>query len=332
MASRIADAIKYISIYIVCFFLTIACKYYFFRDLVPDFEFNEFNNIYTSLIFASFLFVFSFIFNNTSVVDMGWGSLGILLFCENVVNRRTFLTQYLQKEIIKINLQELAIYIFGFSLILIYSFRHILIYIRNFKGLDTVNEDFRYIEFKTKYGSNKITFWTFNYLLLHQIPLTCLTLAFQPVFTLNSSISNNQKYSNGKNLLWLCLISYSIGMFALIIETIADEQLAIFRKEKENLKRNQTLVGSRVIYFGLWRYLRHPNYFGEVLYFFSLTIFSYGQDIDQIFKNSIGFLSIFLIFMFYSVPAMENYLLRKYKEEYLRYQSKVKFSLIPLLY
>ena len=121
-------------------------------------------------------------------------------------------------------------------------------------------------------------------------------------------------------------------MLALILETIADEQLSIFREEKEDLKNKDTRVGSRVIYFGLWRYLRHPNYFGEVLYFFSLLIFTFGHSLELILKNSIGFLVISSIFIFYSVPAMENYLLSKYKEEYIRYQTRVKFRLIPFLY
>ena len=128
------------------------------------------------------------------------------------------------------------------------------------------------------------------------------------------------------------MIGYASGIFALIVETIADEQLALFREEKEKLRNKEGTVGSRVIYIGLWKYLRHPNYFGEVLYFFSLLFFVLGMRWEIIRINFIGFFAMASIFIFYSVPAMENYLLNRYKEEYVRYRQKVKNRLIPLLY
>ncbi len=128
------------------------------------------------------------------------------------------------------------------------------------------------------------------------------------------------------------MIGYASGIFALIVETIADEQLALFREEKEKLRNKEGTVGSRVIYIGLWKYLRHPNYFGEVLYFFSLLFFVLGLRWEIIRINFIGFFAMASIFIFYSVPAMENYLLNRYKEEYVRYRQKVKNRLIPLLY
>ena len=50
----------------------------------------------------------------------------------------------------------------------------------------------------------------------------------------------------------------------LLIETVADAQLARFRREPAN--RGQVMDG------GLWRYSRHPNYFGETCVWWGLGV------------------------------------------------------------
>jgi len=290
------------------------------------------HNIVTTAIFATCLFFFSYIFNNTSIVDMGWGSLGILLILDSLINQNISLLQYLRVEILDLKMIDLSLFIFGYSIILIYSLRHVVMYISHFKGLDIVNEDFRYKEFKSKYGFNDYLFWTVNYFLLHQIPLIILALAYQPIFQMFYSIINKKVEIIEDNSVIYSVLGFIIATFALICETIADEQLAIFRKEKEKLMEKEPTVGSRVIYIGLWKFLRHPNYFGEVIYFFSLLVFISGLGVKLLFVNSIGFIAMASIFIFYSVPAMEKYLLNKYKEEYVRYKNKVRYRIIPFVY
>ena len=53
----------------------------------------------------------------------------------------------------------------------------------------------------------------------------------------------------------LDVIAVLVWLFGFGFETVADTQLAAFRAKPEN--RN------RVLESGLWRYSRHPNYFGE---------------------------------------------------------------------
>ena len=50
----------------------------------------------------------------------------------------------------------------------------------------------------------------------------------------------------------------------MIIETIADEQMREFRKNK--LNKGKTMNK------GLWRLSRHPNYFGEVMFWVGLYL------------------------------------------------------------
>jgi steroid 5-alpha reductase family enzyme len=50
-------------------------------------------------------------------------------------------------------------------------------------------------------------------------------------------------------------IGIAVAVFGLVFETVGDAQLARFRNQPQN--RGQVMDS------GLWRYTRHPNYFGE---------------------------------------------------------------------
>lgn len=54
---------------------------------------------------------------------------------------------------------------------------------------------------------------------------------------------------------WLDAAGTALFVFGLAFETVADVQLARFKSRPDNR--------GRVLATGLWRYTRHPNYFGE---------------------------------------------------------------------
>lgn len=54
---------------------------------------------------------------------------------------------------------------------------------------------------------------------------------------------------------WLDVIAVTLWVVGIIFESLADDQLLRFRKNKANR--------GKVLDTGLWRYTRHPNYFGE---------------------------------------------------------------------
>jgi steroid 5-alpha reductase family enzyme len=54
---------------------------------------------------------------------------------------------------------------------------------------------------------------------------------------------------------WLDTLGVCVVLFGLAFETLGDLQLAVFKARAEN--------HGRVVDTGLWRYTRHPNYFGE---------------------------------------------------------------------
>jgi len=89
----------------------------------------------------------------------------------------------------------------------------------------------------------------------------------------------------------------------VIIEAVADEQLYPYR----------TKIKDKYIDVGLWRYSRHPNYFGEIAFWWGLYIAALGADAQENWWTGVGALSINALFYFYSIPSMEKRTLSRRK-------------------
>ena len=135
--------------------------------------------------------------------------------------------------------------------------------------------------------------------------LGCLSL--YPIFSINRS-------SFG----YIEVIALSITLFAIIIETVSDQQLYQFIKNREN--------STEIIKKGLWKYSRHPNYFGEILFWWSLYLFALITELS-FWWMIIGPLSITILFYILSIPMMEERNLSR-KPTYLEYKESVS-KLIP---
>ena len=65
-------------------------------------------------------------------------------------------------------------------------------------------------------------------------------------------------------LVWLDGLGALMWLKGFLFEGIGDRQLAVFRSRPENR--------GRLIDTGLWRYSRHPNYFGEALQWWGIAV------------------------------------------------------------
>jgi len=61
-----------------------------------------------------------------------------------------------------------------------------------------------------------------------------------------------------------------VFLIGLIIESIADNQLTLFRATPSNK--------GHVLDTGLWRYSRHPNYFGDAVLWWGLYVIAVGAE------------------------------------------------------
>jgi len=163
-------------------------------------------------------------------------------------------------------------------------------------------EDNRFNEMRSKFWSF-LGFWIMQILWVF---LTCL-----PVVYFNSLDSPDSVNT---------LASIGIGMFSigLIIEAWADYS-----------KFNHKLNGEKWCTSGLWKYSRHPNYFGNILLWFGIFVFCYSYEVPL--WTVIGPLwTTFLLLFVSGIPLLEASADKKYRNdsEYLRYKSNTSV-LIP---
>jgi steroid 5-alpha reductase family enzyme len=116
----------------------------------------------------------------------------------------------------------------------------------------------------------------------------------------------------------------AVWLAGLVIETVADAQKAVFRAAQEN--------HGRFITSGLWRYSRHPNYFGEILVWWGLFLYAVPALSGAAFAVVAGPVSITLLLLFVSgIPPLERSSNAKYGGDpaYCEYKRRTSI-LVPL--
>lgn len=139
-------------------------------------------------------------------------------------------------------------------------------------------------------------------------------------------LSNKQEDKGGPltAMDYLCMTTWAAGF---LMEAAADTQKMAFREDPSNRHRYITS--------GLWRYSRHPNYFGEILMWtsqallVSLNGLRQGRTSDFWSFLSPAFSASLLLFLS-GVPMVEQAGLKKWGQdpEYLRYMAKTS-CIIP---
>ena len=119
-----------------------------------------------------------------------------------------------------------------------------------FLRINKEGEDKRFIDIKPSFSRFLMT-WTLSGTWV-SICLLCVLTA----------ISSNNGVAGG-TLFYFGLILF---LFGFIIEIVADYQKTLFRKDSVN--KNKFITS------GLWSYSRHPNYMGEILLWFGISVMS----------------------------------------------------------
>lgn len=123
----------------------------------------------------------------------------------------------------------------------------------------------------------------------------------------------------------LALVGVCVWAVGLTIETQADLQKIMFRNNPANK--------GKWIASGLWKYSRHPNYFGEITIWFG--VYLYALSVLPFAQAAVGIVSPLLIasiLIFVSgIPPLEKYADEKWGnvKAYRRYKAQTSI-LVPL--
>ena len=161
------------------------------------------------------------------------------------------------------------------------------------------HEDFRYIDLK---NNNKFLAFLNDLFGIHLIPTLIVNASLYPIYVALTSNSLN-------NLLYVGVL---LIIIAVCIQYISDTQMREFRKDINNL--------GKTMKYGLWKYSRHPNYFGEVGFWFGIYIFALASNSAPIWLIASPLIMLAL-FVFISCPMMDNRSLKK-RSDYKEYMDK----------
>ena len=190
------------------------------------------------MFFMHCLFILAIAIKNNSIVDIGWG-LGFIIASGSV---------YCMTPTFPIlTLLFITILVWGLRLSL-------YIFMRNHgKG-----EDFRYKQWREEWGNKVLIRSYFQVFLLQGIIMYLIHL---PILLFGSELLKGLIPLNMGFFQWTGLLIWLIG-FAF--ESIADYQLFSFKRDINNK--------GAILTTGLWKYTRHPNYFGESLVWWGIYL------------------------------------------------------------
>ncbi|CAF0847555.1 unnamed protein product [Rotaria sordida] len=182
-------------------------------------------------------------------------------------------------------------------LISLWSFH--LIWQTIFSSNNINNEDRRYQMMRKRYENNFILFAFFA---LHLLPMFEVLIGSSSIYYIYNNIHIYESLTIMDILLLLIIFS------GVLLENIADKQLAAFRRHKKTSREHRFAVLSS----GLWKYSRHPNYLGEIIFWWGLFFLGYAYNAPL--WCGLGPLLITLMMIFGSIPISEEHLFRTYPD------------------
>lgn len=115
-------------------------------------------------------------------------------------------------------------------------------------------EDFRYAAWRAE---NPATWWIRSYFKVFLLQGVIAWIVAMPIYYAVTA-------GTPPGLMWWDYAGLTVFAFGFLFEAIGDEQLRRFKTNPANK--------GRVMNTGLWRYTRHPNYFGEAVLWWGLGL------------------------------------------------------------
>ncbi|KAL4336717.1 hypothetical protein HN51_046491 [Arachis hypogaea] len=176
-------------------------------------------------------------------------------------------------------------------------------------------EDWRFTEMSQQYGKQ---WWWISFFAVY---------VSQQVFLIGLSLPLNIVHSVNKPLSIWDLVAIVVCLSGIVIAYFADTQLYDFVIRNNKLKGlGKPMVP--VLDSGLWHYCRHPNYFGEQLWWWGLALFSWSLGYRWSFLGAL----VNTMCLAYVTRLVEERMLRKeWRAESFRVYQKTTSVWVPWL-
>lgn len=247
-------------------------------------EGNSLSKLFLIDIFLTlFIFMFSFRFGNASIYGPYWSVIP------------AFIIGYWWYSTMAI--PNYPVWVVTSAIVLIWSIRLTHNWVRSWQGLQ--QQDWRHMLYQDKTGK---WYLMVNFVGIHMLPtllvwVACIPIAY--IFTSNETFTV---------LNWVGVL---VAVFGILLEIISDNHLRIFRKNSNS---------KEVLSSDIWNKLRHPNYLGEILFWWGLYMMSI--NVFTPWYISSGAIGITILFVFISIPMMDKHLLQT-RPLYAGYMLKV---------
>ncbi len=238
-----------------------------------------------------FIYVFSVLLRNSSLYDPFWSlaPVPIVLVLSN-------------------GMSSLEVKLLVVIPITLWAIRLTRNWIISWEGFS--HEDFRYKDLK---NTNKFQAELNNLFGIHLIPTLIVNFGLFPLFYLVDVVQTDSSV-----LIYYLYLASIFTFLAVVLETVADEQMREFRDNPEN--RGKTMK------YKLWKYSRHPNYLGEVLFWYGIYFMGLSTGLLPLWLILCPTLMLAL-FIFISCPMMDKRSLKN-RSDYAEYMRKTSMLLI----
>lgn len=251
-------------------------------------------DLYVNLLLADLaatviIYLIGLLYNTASIYDPYWSLQSIVIGVSLVIYTKNVNAGIITYLVI----------------ILMYSARLTGNFIIGFNDISYI--DWRYKMLKEKSGK---FYFLVNLFGIHIFPTLVVYAATLPMI---GYIRNNMEFKIYD------IAGLVVMVVGIIYEIYSDLAMIKFKKERKSNKE--------VIDIGLWRYSRHPNYFGEIVFWFGVFITFWLHDLGN-WYFMFGAVAILFMFIFISIPMQERHL-EEYKRDYRSYKRRTRM-LIPL--
>ena len=171
-------------------------------------------------------------------------------------------------------------------------------------------EDWRYVRLREN-THGRLPWWVVNLVGIQLVPTLVVFVALLPLWPALGAPRHGFRA--------LDVVAIVVTSAAIVIETVADNQMRAFTRNPVNR--------GRTIDVGLWSRSRHPNYLGEISFWCGLYLFGLAAD-PSWWWTVAGPVVMVLLFETASIPMMEERSLQR-RPEYADYQRRVP-RLLPL--